>query len=145
MIIWSNPYFFFFSYGLERINVNCDSLNFAKNMTSQLFFFFFTCLDIEQASMVTIIIMSYVWLFGPEIFRVEILFLMHYQKNCANEQFFFYHSTAKMTFSFFFGNSYFHHFLLFFSFLSFVRYGCPKDVFCMLWMSKRCRLYVINV
>ena len=29
--------------------------------------------------------------------------------------------------------------------MSFVRYKCLKDVFCTLWMSKRCHLYVMNV
>ena len=29
--------------------------------------------------------------------------------------------------------------------ISFVRYGCLKYVFCTLWMSERCLLYVMNV
>ena len=28
--------------------------------------------------------------------------------------------------------------------MSFVRYGCLKNVFCRLWMIKRCLLYVMN-
>ena len=28
---------------------------------------------------------------------------------------------------------------------SFVRYGCVKDIFCMLWMTQRRLLYVIDV
>ena len=28
--------------------------------------------------------------------------------------------------------------------MTFSRYGCQKDVFCTLWMSKRCLLYVMH-